>query len=74
MSTRLNDAARSALRDAGITPAAYARSQGYADGRWHGDACGCPDDRCAGFHHGAHEECGCLRALLDALAARPDTD
>lgn len=21
--------------------------------------CGCPDDRCAGYHHGVDEPCGC---------------
>lgn len=67
MSTRLNEAARDALADAGITQAAWFRSQGYADGRWGGDACGCPDDRCAGFHHDPDEECGCLRVLLADL-------
>jgi len=68
--TRLNDAARAALRDAGISQAAWARAQGFADGRWHGDACGCPDDRCIGFHHHG-DECGCLAVLLAELAARP---
>jgi hypothetical protein len=50
MSARLDEAARDVLRDAGISQAAYARWQGYAYGRWGGDACGCPDDRCSGFH------------------------
>jgi hypothetical protein len=68
---RLNSAAKSALRDAGVTQAAWARAHGFSDGRWHGDACGCPDDRCIGFHHGAAEECRCLPALLaDARTRR----
>jgi hypothetical protein len=67
---RLNTAAKSALRDAGITQAAWARTQGYSDGRWHGDACGCPDDRCVGFHHLKNEECGCLAALLAAVVPK----
>jgi hypothetical protein len=31
---------------------------------WHGDACGCTDDRCIGFHHDPDEPCGCLPVLL----------
>lgn len=64
----LNDAARAALRDAGISQAAWIRAHGYTDGRWGGDACGCPDDRCKdGYHHYPDGECGCLRVLLDGL-------
>lgn len=72
---KLNAAARSALRDAGISQAAWAREH-FADGRWHGDACGCPDDRCKdGFHHEPDEECGCLPVVLAGLAAtRGSTD
>jgi hypothetical protein len=69
--TRLNDAAKAALSDAGVSQAAWGRAQGWADGRWHGDACGCPDDRCIGYHHGDGDECGCLRVLLADLASRP---
>src|SRR5579875_1857127 len=61
---RLNDQARAVLRGAGVTQAEWARAQGYAAGRWGGDACGCPDDRCIGYHHEDYEECGCLRSLL----------
>lgn len=60
---RLNADARDQLQRAGISQAAWAR-QLFADGRWHGDACGCPDDRCIGYHHDECDECGCLRALL----------
>ena len=60
---KLNQDAKAALRDAGVSQAAWARAN-FGDGRWHGDACGCPDGRCAGYHHGEGEECGCLRALL----------
>lgn len=35
------------------------------DGQWHGDSCGCKDDRCIGHHHSANEECSCLPALVD---------
>lgn len=68
MATALNEAARLELRDAGISQAEWARRSGYADGKWGGDKCGCPDDRCIGHHHDAQDDCGCLRALLtDAL-------
>jgi hypothetical protein len=62
--TALNAAAKAALRDAGVTQADWAREH-FADGRWHGDTCGCPDDRCVGYHHYEDEVCGCLPALLD---------
>lgn len=66
---KLNAAAKATLRDAGITQAAWARANFCSDGKWAGDACGCPDDRCMdGFHHDPDEECGCLRSLL----ANPD--
>ncbi len=61
---RLNDDAKVALRDAGVSQAAWARANFMSDGRWCGDACGCPDDRCIGHHHYEDEECGCLRTLL----------
>jgi hypothetical protein len=60
---RLNDAARHTLRDAGINEAEWARTH-FTDGEWHGDKCGCPDDRCIGYHHDDPNDCGCLPALL----------
>jgi hypothetical protein len=48
---RLNPDARDHLRGAGISQAGWAR-RFFVDGRWHGDVCGCPDDRCIGYHHG----------------------
>jgi len=36
---------------------------------WTGDRCGCPDDRCAGFHHDPDRECGCLETTLGEYAA-----
>jgi hypothetical protein len=66
--TALNATAKATLKAYGVTQAGWAR-QHFTDGRWHGDACGCPDDRCMdGFHHDPHEECGCLLALLDQMA------
>jgi hypothetical protein len=60
---KLNAAAKATLRDHGVSQAAWARAN-FADGRWHGDACGCTDDRCIGYHHDEHDDCGCLPALL----------
>jgi len=61
---KLNADAKVTLRDAGVSQAAWARANFSTDGRWSGDACGCPDSRCIGFHHYENEECGCLRVLL----------
>lgn len=66
---RLSPLARSTIKDSGLTIAQYVREAGrWADGDWHGDTCGCTDDRCIGYHHDEHEECGCLPVLIeDAL-------
>lgn len=64
--SRLNAAARDQLHNAGMSLAAWAREH-FTGGRWHGDTCGCPDDRCIGYHHDSSDDCGCLSALL----ARP---
>lgn len=78
--TQLNHAARETLRWAGLTPGVWAKRHGYDSAKaWRGDECGCPDDRCIGYHHDAEEDCGCLPALIDDLrrderklaAARP---
>lgn len=61
---RLNSEAREQLQAAGITEDQWARENYFSDGKWYGDACGCPDDRCIGFHHDENDECGCLPALL----------
>lgn len=67
----LNAAARAAIREAGLTVAEFAKMQGYQDGKWHGDACGCTDTgRCMnGFHHYPDDECGCLRVMIDDAVA-----
>ena len=64
--TQLNTAARDELGAAGISQSAWTRAH-FADGRWRGDACGCPDDRCIGRHHDADEPCGCLAVLIQGL-------
>lgn len=62
--TKLNANAREILKWCGLTPKKWAIIQGQPDGKWYGDACGCPDDRCIGYHHDESDECGCIRALL----------
>lgn len=47
-----------------VTIAGYIRRHSD-DNRWHGDDCGCTDDRCIGYHHDDADECQCLPALLD---------
>jgi hypothetical protein len=66
----LNKDAKIVLREAGVTPAAWARANYMTSGVWSGDACGCPDDRCKdGFHHHPSDECGCLRSLLESYVS-----
>ncbi|MGH3271727.1 MAG: hypothetical protein ACRDN1_22085 [Trebonia sp.] len=66
---KLNATTRTALRDAGFTPAQWARMWGYR-GEWGGDQCGCFDDRCAnGFHHSGSSDCGCFPTMLDDAIA-----
>lgn len=62
---RLNEDARTILASFDVTPRQWTKHHQPYGGRWSGDACGCPDDRCIGHHHLADEPCGCLRALLD---------
>lgn len=66
--TRLNYAARETLKAEGLTSRQWALRHGYASAAdWRGDECGCPDDRCIGYHHDVAEECGCLPALIGEL-------
>lgn len=60
---RLGAPARALLRDQGISVAGWTRIH-FGGDEWFGDACGCNDDRCIGYHHDEHDECGCLPALL----------
>lgn len=67
---KLNAEARDTLRAYEVSQAAWIRRHFGDDAKkWYGDACGCPDDRCIGYHHDETDDCGCLRALLDELAA-----
>lgn len=62
----LSTLARGEIRAHGITIAAYIRYwEGPAgNGKWRGDSCGCPDDRCIGYHHDPQDECGCLPVTI----------
>ncbi len=46
------------------TIAGYIRFNGFSDGKWGGDRCGCRDDRCIGYHHYDETDCGCLEVIL----------
>jgi hypothetical protein len=68
--TALSATAKAAIRAAGFTVAEWSRMHGGSGGKWTGDQCGCPDDRCAnGFHHMGTDDCGCLPTLLDQAVA-----
>ncbi len=71
--TRLDARAREQLAAAGVEPAAWAQGFSTSGDEWRGDACGCPDERCAGLHHAESEPCGCLAALLAEHALLPDS-
>lgn len=66
--TKMNAEARQRLDAAGISLAEWSRRHS-ASSTWHGDKCGCPDDRCIGYHHDALEPCGCLQALIGEYEA-----
>lgn len=67
MST-MSKAARADIKDSGLTIAAYVRHHMGGD-TWHGDRCGCPDDRCIGHHHDGLDDCGCLPVLIGEVHA-----
>jgi hypothetical protein len=70
---RLNLYAREILRDAGYTPKRWAETTGAIspEGEWVGDACGCNDDRCIGYHHEEDEDCYCLPSLIELYSNHP---
>lgn len=51
-----------------VTIAGYVRHW-FPEGVWRGDSCGCPDDRCVGFHHGQRDDCGCLPVTVGEYVA-----
>lgn len=59
----LSARARERLRLSKVTPEEWAR-RWFDSPTWSGDHCGCPDDRCEGYHHEAGDACGCLDSLL----------
>jgi hypothetical protein len=65
--TALTKQAREAIQSwpwGRVTIAGYTRHF-FPDGKWHGDRCGCVDDRCIGFHHIDESDCQCLPVWLD---------
>ena len=49
---KLNTDARDTLRAWEVSQAAWIRHHFGEDAKtWYGDACGCTDDRCIGYHH-----------------------
>jgi hypothetical protein len=63
MSGTLSRAALAQLRGWGISRRQWVEAHGH-EGRWLGDRCGCPDDRCDGFHHDTDDlVCPCVDSL-----------
>lgn len=52
-----------------VTEKAWAQFWESGSTEWGGDECGCPDDRCIGYHHLAGGPCGCLRTLMPEFEA-----
>ncbi|SFW50292.1 sigma-70 family RNA polymerase sigma factor [Amycolatopsis australiensis] len=66
----LNTTAREQLRSFGVAPTEWAQRH-FGTDEWHGDACGCSDDRCIGYHHDNVDDCGCLTVLLTSRHEPP---
>jgi len=60
---QLNTTALAPPRAHDVTPLEWA-TRFYGNPTWAGDACGCPDDRCTGYHHDPDDECACLQSFL----------
>lgn len=61
---KLNRYALTTLAENGVRPVDYITHY-CPDGQWEGDACGCVDDRCIGYHHDNERDCGCIEVLID---------
>jgi hypothetical protein len=60
------------LEAAGLSEQQWERANWGRSATWQGDRCGCPDDRCIGYHHYGEDDCGCLQSLLaDWLCGDP---
>lgn len=64
---RLSPLARAEIQDYGVSVADFIRHWDK-DGVWRGDRCGCPDDRCIGYHHDNATDCGCLPVVVQEVA------
>lgn len=69
----LNADAREWLKAMEITEEEWAQHH-FHENEWGGDACGCMDDRCIGYHHYPSESCGCFKAHLDEYMDKRDAD
>ncbi len=68
--TALSPTARETIKWAtfdvrGASIIGYVRHVFGSEGKWLGDSCGCPDDRCIGHHHDEGQTCACLPVVLD---------
>lgn len=63
MATRLNNEAKQTLAEYGVSQAAWLRLYPSCD------RCGCPDDRCIGYHHDEQMECDLRYWIEDDLRA-----
>ncbi|WP_434317516.1 hypothetical protein [Leifsonia sp. P73] len=70
---KLNAEARETLDFAGFTPKQWAKIH-FNDGVWHGDECGCSDDRCIGHHHETEDDCQCLPAMITEVRRQEFAD
>ncbi|WGD37584.1 hypothetical protein [Lysinibacter sp. HNR] len=59
----LSLAAQAELANHGLTPKDWAKIHGHGS-QWFGDVCGCPDNRCSGYHHEDWEKCLCITSLI----------
>lgn len=64
----LSDDAVDLLAAYGLSPREYLDAMTDA-GMPVGSACGCPDSRCFGHHHGDGEDCGCLRVFAEEITS-----
>lgn len=66
--TALSAHAKQTIREHGLTVSQYIRNTYGLGAIWHGDVCGCTDDRCAnGYHHDGVDDCRCLPVILGEM-------
>lgn len=70
--TTLTDTAIATLAASDVNADEYTAVMFPGSEEWLGDACGCVDDRCIGYHHDETDECHCLPAWLEDIAGKVD--